>query len=1054
MVQLEQITKDTVLTGILPSEPVTIIHAEPKGSDTLEITYKDSSGQLAQELLTRDKQIQISIVGDSQGFSFDANGELFKLASEAYRIHLAHLFDPYLAVHTSLIDPLPHQITAVYGEMLKHQPLRFLLADDPGAGKTIMAGLLIKELMARGDVERCLICCPGMLTENWQDELTSKFHLHFQVMTKDSWQNTPSGNWFKENDLVVCRLDQLSRNEVLREKLKKTHWDLVIVDEAHKMSATYWGEKLDETQRYKLGKLLGEVTRHFLLMTATPHNGKPVDFQLFLALLDRDRFEGKFRQKDPKADIKDLYRKTFKEDMKTFDGKKLFPQRKAETINYILSDLEAELYADVTEYVKKQFNLAEKLKKDRKGAIGFALTILQRRLASSPEAIYQSLKRRKERLQDGLEQEEKEGQKGTLSLLQEIPSYSEEDLEDIEDLSNEEYEEEEQKVESTVTASSTKAELKREINILKDLENLALKVKQQGEDKKWEALKTFLLEKKDRIDQANKRNQRKKLILFTEHRATLEYLYVKITKLMGKDSSVRTIQGGMKLQERREVEAAFNYNKEVEILIATDAAGEGINLHKNCHLMINYDLPWNPNRLEQRFGRIHRIGQSEPCHLWNLLAGETREGQVFKQLFDKLEEQRKALGDKVFDVLGRVFQDKDLQLRDLLLQAICKDKSEDGVSKAEATIEDSLDKDKLKKLLQEESLTNTPMDESQLQDMRLKMEKAEALKLQPHFIASFFIEAFKKLGGKIQEREKGSYEILKVPYDIRAFGRRIEHRMPISSAYERIIFDKKLSQDNPKASYVCPGHSILDCTKELILEKKRLLLDRGSILVDESESCFEDQPRVLIYLKHSIQDRCKDKQNKYRLISEKMCFIEMFENGRFIDAGCAPYLDYSPITDAERESLKTLLSSQWLTSDFKKKAENFAIEHFVPEHGREIQERKNHFYEKARVEIYRRLTQEIDFWDGEYRRRKEQEDMGKKLKSSSKYAKEKATELEQRRHRRMDELEREKDIVSKPPQVIGASLIVPRSYLNHAMDSNSTTFASQEKTSHSESRSK
>ena len=304
-----------------------------------------------------------------------------------------------LAVHTSLVDPLPHQITAVYEAMLPRQPLRFLLADDPGAGKTIMAGLLIKELIVRGDLQRCLVVCPGSLVDQWQDELYRRFHLPFDILTNDKLEAARTGNWFLENNLVIARLDKLSRDESVQDKLKAPdcRWDLIVCDEAHKMSASFFGGEVKFTKRHKLGQMLSPLTRHFLLMTATPHNGKEEEFQLFMALIDGDRFEGRFRDGVHTADVSDLMRRMVKEKLLKFDGTPLFPERIAYTVPYKLSDGETRLYKEVTDYVREQFNRAEALQNDKRaGTVGFALTILQRRLASSPEAIYQSLRRRRE----------------------------------------------------------------------------------------------------------------------------------------------------------------------------------------------------------------------------------------------------------------------------------------------------------------------------------------------------------------------------------------------------------------------------------------------------------------------------------------------------------------------------------------------------------------------------------------------------------------------------------------------------------------------------------
>ena len=402
MAKLEEITVGSSVLGIAGNEPVSIVAVQWYGTNVIEITYKNSKGVPGTQLLYRDDEGSIIVQDNSLPWSFDADGGQMRLASEAYRISLAHLFDPYLAVHTSSVEPLPHQISAVYQEMLPRLPLRYVLADDPGAGKTIMTGLFIKELIARGDLKRCLIVSPGSLAEQWQDELFQKFHLRFEILTNDRMESAASGNIFTEVDLCICRLDKLARNDSLQEKLKVSEWDLIVCDEAHKMSATIWGGEVKYTKRFQLGRLLSNITRNFLLLTATPHNGKEDDFHLFLSLIDPERFEGTHGNTQQAVDVSDVMRRLVKEELLKFDGKPLFPERIAYTVNYDLSPLEAQLYTAVTEYVQEEFNRADKLNNERKTTVGFALTILQRRLASSPEAIYQSLRRRRERLEHRL----------------------------------------------------------------------------------------------------------------------------------------------------------------------------------------------------------------------------------------------------------------------------------------------------------------------------------------------------------------------------------------------------------------------------------------------------------------------------------------------------------------------------------------------------------------------------------------------------------------------------------------------------------------------------
>src|SRR5947207_10317511 len=346
MSKLEEVQPSASLRGILPDTLVTVVSIQWFGSEAVELTYKDSAGKVANQLLYRHDESRIEVVQEGRPWSFDGDGSLYRLVSEAYRIRLAHLFDPVLAVHTSLIEPLPHQITAVYDAMLPRQPLRFLLADDPGAGKTIMAGLLIKGLLARGELQRWLVVCPGSLAEQWQDELYRRFNLPFEILTNDKLEAARTGNWFLETNLAIARLDKLSRNEDVQEKLQApdSGWDLIVCDEAHKMSATFFGGEITYTKRYKLGQLLSTLTRHFLLMTATPHNGKEEDFQLFMALLDGDRFEGRFRDGVHAADVSDLMRRMVKEKLLKFNGTPLVPERLAYTVSYRLSAAEPRRY--------------------------------------------------------------------------------------------------------------------------------------------------------------------------------------------------------------------------------------------------------------------------------------------------------------------------------------------------------------------------------------------------------------------------------------------------------------------------------------------------------------------------------------------------------------------------------------------------------------------------------------------------------------------------------------------------------------------------------------
>lgn len=1022
MAKLEEITVGSSVLGIAGNEPVSIVAVQWYGTNVIEITYKNSKGVPGTQLLYRDDEGSIIVQDNSLPWSFDADGGQMRLASEAYRISLAHLFDPYLAVHTSSVEPLPHQISAVYQEMLPRLPLRYVLADDPGAGKTIMTGLFIKELIARGDLKRCLIVSPGSLAEQWQDELFQKFHLSFEILTNDRMESAASGNIFTEVDLCICRLDKLARNDSLQEKLKVSEWDLIVCDEAHKMSATIWGGEVKYTKRFQLGRLLSNITRNFLLLTATPHNGKEDDFHLFLSLIDPERFEGTHGNTQQAVDVSDVMRRLVKEELLKFDGKPLFPERIAYTVNYDLSPLEAQLYTAVTEYVQEEFNRADKLNNERKTTVGFALTILQRRLASSPEAIYQSLRRRRERLEHRLAEER---------LGKRAADYADlgDDF-DEDDFAPEEQEELEEKVVDHASAAATIAELEAEIRTLKRLEAMANKVRVSGIDRKWEEL-SLLLQDNESMFGAD--GQREKLIIFTEHKDTLNYLTEKIRSLLGSDEAVVTIHGGMVRDERRKVEELFKQDKGVRILIATDAAGEGINLQR-AHLMINYDLPWNPNRLEQRFGRIHRIGQTEVCHLWNLVAQETREGFVFQRLFQKLEEERQALGGKVFDILGKMTFDNK-SLRDLLIEAVRYGNDPKVKDRLNQVVDSSLDQGALRKLIEERALTDDVMDVHAVMEIKEDMERIEAHKLQPHFIEAFFVEAFRSVGGKIRQRESGRYEITSVPYAVRNRDMQIGYGEPVLHRYERVCFDKIYCnvQGQPPAALICPGHPLLEATIDLVRERNVDVMKRGAIFVDDND--YSQDARLLFYIEDAVQDSIILKDGNRRTVSKHIHFVEIKEDGTASNAGYAPYLDYRAAEDAEYAAVRDWLKNQqWLCSGVEDRAKGYAIEQLIPSHFAEVKNRKETMLNKTAKAVKDRMTAEIQYWDYRSIELQHKEAAGKvNAKLNSRLAARRAEELESRMQARLAEIEKERRISPMPPVISGGALIIPKGLLHRLM---------------------
>jgi len=1028
MLRLEDVKKNAAVNGIEPGQIVQIVTTEPVGENALTVYYRTADGQLKEQMLFRSSEASLSLAEEGRPWAFDAPGEEFKLAAEAYRIDLAYLFDPMMAVHTSNVEPLPHQITAVYESMLPRQPLRFVLADDPGAGKTIMAGLLIRELLMRADAERILIVTPGSLVEQWQDEMYEKFGLEFTIFSRDVAEQSLSGNPFDDHSLLIARLDQLSRNDELQEKLGRTQWDLVVVDEAHKMSATYYGSKVNKTQRFRLGELLGAHTRHLLLMTATPHNGKEEDFQLFLSLLDSDRFYGKFRDGAHKVDVSDLMRRMVKEDLLKFDGTPLFPERIAESVNYTLSDAEAALYQQVTQYVREEMNKADRIENNqRKGAVGFALTGLQRRLASSPEAIYQSLKRRRERLKRRVEEMKLDSRGRALAeTLLDVRTNG--DVWDAdEEMAAGEYEEYEEEVVDQATASRTVHELEAEIRILEGLEEQARQVVRSGHDRKWDELSRLL---QDTPQMHEEGGRQRKLIIFTEYKDTLRYLATRIRGLLGSEEAVGTIDGSDRREERRKKQEMFRSDPAVRILVATDAAGEGVNL-QNAHLMVNYDLPWNPNRLEQRFGRIHRIGQTEVCRLWNLVAAETREGDVFQRLLLKLETERQALGGRVFDILGDVFDDRSL--RDLLIEAIRYGDDPEVRARLLQRVEGALDTEHLREIMRQNALCDEVMDEGRLFAIKAEMEKAEARKLQPYFIRAFFTRAFEELAGELRPREPGRWEITHVPAGIRDRDRQISGRdrrymQPVMKRYERVCFEKEYVRlldrvGAPMAALIHPGHPLMQAVTDLVLEAHRPKLRQGAVLVDPNDPGVT--PRVLFIIDHSVRDG----NDENRTVSRRMQFVAIDPEGRAENAGWAPHLDLQPIGEEEQRLVANVLASPWVNTDLERLALAHATEQIVPAHFTEVKERRERTADRTMAAVQARLVKEINFWQDRYLKLQDDQRAGKDVRMNLENVRRTIEDLTVRLERRKRELAAMRHVISATPVIAGGALVIPAGLL-------------------------
>ncbi|MBI0063462.1 DUF3883 domain-containing protein [Bifidobacterium sp. W8117] len=1015
------------LSGVIPNQLVKVVSTEPIG-DVINLYYETADGKVSQEIIDDAAFKELRIVQPGQKPKLDADPEEFRLAAEALRINCAALYDPMSAVYSSSIDPLPHQIRAVYEDMLPKVPLRFLLADDPGAGKTIMAGLYIKEMLLRSAAVRIIIVCPGGLADQWRDELTEKFNLHFDVFQPFMQDQAPSGNPFRDQNRLIVRMDQVARNDDFQRMLSEVKWDIAIVDEAHRMSAHYknnYGD-IDLTKRFKLGETLASTSENLLLMTATPHSGKEEDFQLFMSLLDKDRFAGQWSKKKRYiTDTKGLMRRMVKEELLTFEGKPLFPERKAETVEYALSEGESRLYKAVTDYVRGGMNAAQRIRQvdGRRGSsIGFALTILQRRLASSPEAIYQSLRRRRDRLNDLLQSIEKNPY--NIENILEPAADAPDDSDEYDDMWVETGEDGQGQLELTLdevmdsaTAAQTVEELRSEISQLDSLVAQAREVRHSGTDTKWTQLSDIL---NNNVLNAGTSEQPHKLIVFTEHRDTLNYLSSQIRTLLGKPESVVTIHGGMNHDERKAVQERFMNDPSVRILVATDAAGEGLNLQR-ADLMVNYDLPWNPNRIEQRFGRIHRIGQKRSCSLWNLVAKNTREGEVYGKLLEKIETIGKAYDGRLFNVLGdgKAFDGKSL--KDLMLDAIKHGDNPKVQARLNEVIDSSVNKG-LNDLINERSAHPDRYSTVNVEEVRRLMEKTRERKLQPGYISAFFVPAFRKLGGTIHLRETNRWEITHVPQDVRHMGETINRHQTIADAYERITFEPSLTHidDGPDAVLVAPGTPLLDAVSQLIIKRYGAALVHGTVFVDRTDS-QPDEPVVMVAAEQTITNP------EGKVVSKHFDYLQLPKQGEVRFSPAPPYLDYDRPHDDEKAEITKLMNKDSQGRDYIGEMRQYVYTNGTKPRIKELQARQDAENEHLLVQIHNRLHAESEFWWKLHNKLSEKERNGEKRgkNMNSDIARKRAEEYEQRLKKREHELTGDTRLRAKSPTMRGIALIVP-----------------------------
>ena len=801
---ISELKVGAIIEGSKWPEPVVIKKISPFGNDIQLIGATVTSSEHVDVILSNDELQNIHLKTISCDFSSESWKVFLRLETIRYRF--ASEYDPWLAMNTSKVDPLPHQIEAVYGKVLKMPRIRFLLAHDPGAGKTIMAGLIIKEMKLRNLAGRILIVVPGHLKDQWRRELKDKFTETFAIADRGTANSLYGQNvWGHQNQLITS-IDFAKREDILS-SLEVSQFDLIIVDEAHKMAAYKYGEKISKTGRYKLGEILSRNTEHLLFLTATPHKGDVENFRLFLDLLQPGFFAtSEMLEESIEKNENDLFMRRIKEDMKNFDGTPIFLPRHVRSSSYDLSSLERELYRKLTDYVKNQFNKA--LSSEKKRNIGFALVILQRRLASSSYALWKSLIRRRDRLKELLQDFEKS--KKTKPKIFDF---------DETDEMNEEERWKQERIWETLSIAENREELEREIQTLEDLIIDAKKVIDQGTEVKLEKLKEtmYSLEEKPNPE---------KILIFTESKDTLEYLEKRV-KSWG--HNVTIIHGGMTLEERIRAEKTFK--TETQIMIATEAAGEGINL-QFCHLMINYDIPWNPNRLEQRMGRIHRYGQKFEVFVYNLLAHDTVEGRIFKRLFEKLEEIKSKMGsDKVYDIIGEIYRDENLAT--LLSDAAVRARTEEEIFK---TLDIHVDDEFIAKIKDNlgDTLATKHIDFTRIAEQR---QKARENRLIPEYTAEFFKRAFTRVGGKIRDKNNNLYSIDSIPYQIRKIAENDIFRRsfgPITKSYPKITFAKDVGSQDQDAEFITFGHPLFEAILEWISRNFDSDLQAGTEFTDLS----------------------------------------------------------------------------------------------------------------------------------------------------------------------------------------------------------------------------
>ncbi len=704
----------------------------------------------------------------------------FILAIEALRIRLAYLFDPFHALNVHQVDFLPHQVEAVYRRILPSPELRFLLADDPGLGKTIMAGLDLAELKARDLVRHCLIVTPAHLQEQWKRELHERFQEEFDVLDRTSFGHANTlKSYLERHPQIITSMDFAKQPEVrkfLTDRETGRNWDIVIIDEAHKLSATRYGLQIRKTVRYQLGEALAPCADRLLFLTATPHKGDDAAYWQLVDLLQPRLFahESYLREVARDGEGLDFVLRRAKEQVTDLEGRPLFKERTVETVSLEMTGAERVLYEGVTAYVRRWYRVLGTDARSRQN-IALALTVLQRRATSSLYSIRRSLSRRRQKLLDLRQTWQQFREQGEFPADSELEDQSAADWEDLQS-----------RLEG-LTAARSLSELAEELREIDRLVGFARNAESSGGEGKLEELR--------RVASDHLRHQpNEKLLVFSEFKDTVMNLK-NILESWG--FTVAVIHGGLDMRQRIEQERVFR--EQAQVMVATDAAAEGINL-QFCRLMINYDLPWNPNRLEQRMGRIHRYGQKRECFIWNMLYSDTREGDVLSRVLEKLQRMRARpeLGDTIYDVISVILE--GVRLENLIMNAIVTE----DMTEIDQIVERDLDRrfDELTKVLQENALAEYRLD---LSPIRQQEETSRRQQLVPWDIEFFVRLAIARLGGRIQPlpRQAGVFK-LGIPQRIQADFHHTDYVPGL-----KIAFDRTRARE-ADVTFLAPGNPILE----------------------------------------------------------------------------------------------------------------------------------------------------------------------------------------------------------------------------------------------------